>query len=173
MPPCPKHLLILFDWDGCTAIIESSRVQFSRKKVLSKSSRGTLSYEGRLHKVEILELSDSKEELEDYDTEWEQTHRALAISSEREKRQNSRGRRKMGGYLDIWNDPEIMMKLQKIFLVHPNPSSNNHSKRIHQSAQDLLKRDPKAARLQFCLKDWLTQQIQIFHQNVLQCIWMI
>lgn len=46
------------------------------------------------------------EELEDYDTEWEQTYRALAISNEREKRQNSRGRRKTGGYLDIWNDPE-------------------------------------------------------------------
>lgn len=53
-----------------------------------------------------LSFVDSKEELEDYDTEWEQTQRALAISSEREKRQNSRGRRKMGGYLDIWNDPE-------------------------------------------------------------------
>lgn len=49
---------------------------------------------------------DSKEELEDFDSDWAQTHRAKAISEERDRRQNSRGRAKTGGYLDIWNDPD-------------------------------------------------------------------
>lgn len=49
---------------------------------------------------------DSKEELEDFDSDWAQTHRAKAISEEGDRRQNSRGRAKTGGYLDIWNDPD-------------------------------------------------------------------
>lgn len=49
---------------------------------------------------------DSKEELEEFDSDWAQTHRAKAISEERDRRQNSRGRAKTGGYLDIWNDPD-------------------------------------------------------------------
>ncbi|XP_062622053.1 uncharacterized protein LOC134283555 [Saccostrea cucullata] len=107
MPNHPKHALVLFDWDGFTSIVESSRVQSSTRGVLSRSSRGSLSYDGQLHKVEILHLSDTKEQLEDYDTEWAQTHRAKAIDEEKERRQASRGRRKKGGYLDIWNDPGI------------------------------------------------------------------
>lgn len=43
---------------------------------------------------------------EDFDSDWAQTHRAKAISEERDRRQNSRGRAKTGGYLDIWNDPD-------------------------------------------------------------------
>lgn len=49
---------------------------------------------------------DSKEELKDFDSDWAKTHRANAISEERDRRQNSRGRAKTGGYLDIWNDPD-------------------------------------------------------------------
>lgn len=49
---------------------------------------------------------DSKEELEDFDSDWAQTHRAKAISEKRDRRQNSRGRAKTGGYRDIWNDPD-------------------------------------------------------------------
>lgn len=49
---------------------------------------------------------DSKEELEEFDSDWAQTHRAKAISEERDKRQNSRERAKTGGYLDFLNDPD-------------------------------------------------------------------
>lgn len=59
MPCNPKHSLVLFDWDGYTAILNSSRIQRTGRLggPLFVSCRGTLSYDGRLHKVEVLQLS--------------------------------------------------------------------------------------------------------------------
>lgn len=59
MPCNPKQSLVLFDWDGYTAILNSSRIQRTGRLggPLFVSCRGTLSYDGRLHKVEVLQLS--------------------------------------------------------------------------------------------------------------------
>lgn len=59
MPSNPKQSLVLFDWDGYTAILNSSRIRIACRLggPLFVSCLGTLSYDGGLQKVEVLQLS--------------------------------------------------------------------------------------------------------------------
>ena len=51
-------------------------------------------------------MTDLKADLEEFDSDWAETHRAKVILEERDNRKSSRGRVKTGGYLDIWSDPD-------------------------------------------------------------------
>uniref|UniRef100_A0A8W8MPI4 Uncharacterized protein n=1 Tax=Magallana gigas TaxID=29159 RepID=A0A8W8MPI4_MAGGI len=53
----PKWSLVLFDWDGYTACVESRR--FTDQPCVKIGSRTQLSYDGQLHLVEILALEKS------------------------------------------------------------------------------------------------------------------
>lgn len=45
---------MLFDWDGCTACVESKR--FTDQTCVKIGNRTQLSYDGKVHLVEILAL---------------------------------------------------------------------------------------------------------------------
>uniref|UniRef100_K1S613 BEN domain-containing protein n=1 Tax=Magallana gigas TaxID=29159 RepID=K1S613_MAGGI len=93
-----KWALVLFDWDGCTAIIESKRlVGKEDRKVGSKFK---LSFDGRLHEVEILGFGYEDRHLHAKDNQWDRSTRAKAIAAVRDARELTR-RGKYGGYLDI------------------------------------------------------------------------
>lgn len=52
-PSTPKWALVLFDWDGCTACVETNR--FGNHH-LNVGSQADLSYDGKIHLVEVLAL---------------------------------------------------------------------------------------------------------------------
>jgi hypothetical protein len=51
------YALILFDIDGCTAVIDAKKIQVQDVEVLSKGQQVFVQYQKRSLKVEILELS--------------------------------------------------------------------------------------------------------------------
>ncbi|XP_061191719.1 uncharacterized protein LOC133199937 [Saccostrea echinata] len=89
--------LVLFDLDGCTAIIDAKKCQVPDIKALVKGQHVDVKYHKETFKVEILELSESRAVLNQYEDDWSSSHRSLALDKEKKKRRNKRN-----GYLAVW-----------------------------------------------------------------------
>ncbi|XP_061194227.1 uncharacterized protein LOC133202425 [Saccostrea echinata] len=87
--------LVLFDVDGCTAIVSSKKL--GDPKELKKGQHAHIRLNQEQMKVEILELSDSKTFLNKFEDEWTNTHRSIALDKEKKRRKN-----KPHGYLQVW-----------------------------------------------------------------------
>lgn len=87
--------LVLFDVDGCTAIVNSKKL--GDPKDLKKGQHANIRLNQEKMKVEVLELSDSKTLLNNFEDEWTLTHRSIALDKEKKRRKN-----KLNGYLDVW-----------------------------------------------------------------------
>ncbi|XP_062600619.1 uncharacterized protein LOC134262265 [Saccostrea cucullata] len=109
----PKWALVLFDWDGCTAVVETKR--FDNQQNLQTGCQTNLSFEGRIHLVEILTLTDSEPQVYNRDKEWGRGVRAHAISATRDAREMCR-KEKYGGFLDIKEDSESEEDEAEIFV---------------------------------------------------------
>lgn len=94
---------MLFDWDGCTACVESKR--FTDQTCVKIGSRTQLSYDGKVHLVEILALENSEDHVFGRDQIWSRGTRVKAIAATKEAREMCR-RGKHGGYLEIANDSD-------------------------------------------------------------------
>ncbi|XP_062612437.1 uncharacterized protein LOC134274201 [Saccostrea cucullata] len=89
--------LVLFDLDGCTAIVDAKKCQVPDIKALLKGQHVDVKYHKETLKVEILELSESRAVLNQYEDDWSLSHRSLALDKEKKKRRNKRN-----GYLAVW-----------------------------------------------------------------------
>lgn len=99
----PKWSLVLFDWDGCTASVESRR--FTDQTCVRIGSRTHLSNDGKINLVEILALENAEDHVLSKDRIWSRGTRAKAIAATKEAREMCR-RGKHGGYLEIANDSD-------------------------------------------------------------------
>nr|XP_022310555.1 uncharacterized protein LOC111115920 isoform X5 [Crassostrea virginica] len=107
-----KYALVLFDYDGFTAVVETKRLE-DYDGDLERSQMCTIHYECKLQSVEILDLSETEEGADEQDTMWGRSHRARAISKERKHREEENSQHnKYGGYCTIWpDDAELEMTL--------------------------------------------------------------
>ncbi|XP_062596535.1 uncharacterized protein LOC134257979, partial [Saccostrea cucullata] len=88
--------LVLFDVDGCTAIVDSKKLVLNGKDLVTGQKGHMKLGREELH-VEILKVSDSKRFLNEFEDEWSTTHRSIALDKEKKKRKN-----RPGGYLSVW-----------------------------------------------------------------------
>ncbi|XP_052691832.1 uncharacterized protein LOC128169804 [Crassostrea angulata] len=90
------NALVLFDVDGCTAIVDSKKLVLEGKDLVN-GQQGYMKFGAEKLKVEILQLSDSKRELNTFEDQWSTSHRSMALDKEKRKRRN-----KPDGYLAVW-----------------------------------------------------------------------
>lgn len=110
-PSTPKWALVLFDWDGCTACVETNR--FGNHH-LNVGSQADLSYDGKIHLVEVLALEDTEYDLGIKDKAWGRGVRAKSIAATRDARELCR-RGKFGGFLNIKEDSESEEEDSEVF----------------------------------------------------------
>ncbi|XP_060604597.1 uncharacterized protein LOC132757355, partial [Ruditapes philippinarum] len=94
-----RWALILYDEDGFTSIEKSTSLTGNIKQTSVCKLKIT---NGQTYKVEILQLADTKAELNKYAKNWGLTHRALAIHNAIKKCKGS----KKGGFLSVWPSDE-------------------------------------------------------------------
>ncbi|XP_033758514.1 uncharacterized protein LOC117340848 [Pecten maximus] len=90
--------LVLFDTDGCTAILKTTKLENKDAEPIRKGLVCTTVWQKTSHKVEVLEVSDSNSYLNTYEDDWSMSHRGLEL----DRVKASRGDRELGGYLTIW-----------------------------------------------------------------------
>lgn len=90
------YALVLFDVDGCTAIVDSKKLCLDGKTLVN-GQHGHMKLHREKLKVEILQLSDSKKVLNEFEDEWSTSHRSIALDNEKKKRKN-----RPDGYLSVW-----------------------------------------------------------------------
>lgn len=90
------YALVLFDVDGCTAIVDSKKLVLEGKDLVN-GQQGYMKFGAEKLKVEILQLSDSKRELNTFEDQWSTSHRSMSLDKEKRKRRN-----KPDGYLAVW-----------------------------------------------------------------------
>ncbi|CAC5389982.1 unnamed protein product [Mytilus coruscus] len=94
-----KWSLVLFDINGNTAKVRSTKLSSAPKSAKVSLVLGTKSLE-----VEVLKVAETEEELDIFEDEWEKTHQAIAIDREIARRQNLD--QQEYGFLAVW--PEVM-----------------------------------------------------------------
>lgn len=107
MDKVPKLALVLFDVDGCTAIVATSKLRTSDK--LTPGLQFALTHSKTDYTIEVLELSDSTPALNRFEKEWAKRARARALDKEKLERCH-----KEHGYL--------MVQPEEDEIVPPSPT---------------------------------------------------
>ncbi|XP_069109125.1 uncharacterized protein [Argopecten irradians] len=89
----PMYALVLFDLDGCTAVVDSKKLRSKGRITKGKQIEFHLGKD--VYKVEVLEFSDSKVKLNKFEDEWSNSNRSKALDEAKEKGE-------FGGYLSVW-----------------------------------------------------------------------
>lgn len=89
------YALVLFDVDGCTAVVESKKLKMEGKDLVT-GQMGHMTFAREKLQVEILQLSDSKRALNKYEDEWSLSCRSVALDKEKARRRN-----RPNGYLTV------------------------------------------------------------------------
>ncbi|XP_053387008.1 uncharacterized protein LOC123545273 [Mercenaria mercenaria] len=79
--------LILFDSDGCTGIEKTSKIDIDARK----GGHYEYMYRGKLHLVEVLEISDDVNHLDTFERAWTKTSRASVLSMRKELANGKKG----------------------------------------------------------------------------------
>ncbi|CAG2202311.1 unnamed protein product [Mytilus edulis] len=131
-----KWTLLLFDHDGFTTVCETKKLKkldgsnITDVNLVSKADQVKCVFGKGVFLAEVLELADTKSVLNNFETNWLNSHRAISIQQEQDLRHASH-QNVYGGYLKIWPAETDNTTEQKI-------ASIRKGQNIRQTARTVL-----------------------------------